>query len=187
MAIGGAFAHAASVRFDLVPFPLPAHRTGQADFPHPALGKDAHRTESRHVTPSATSEHNRGVARLIVNPRVRCCFLRLSLTEIPSLHRTYPVHRYYEPLRHPIRPNLSLASCRLIRTAITAGASRVAPGQLCLHAVAITPAGLMELVRSYCPINGGPPTLHGGRAPALIVSRPAQRCWDQPARRIRGQ
>src|SRR2546426_10014943 len=33
----------------------------------------------------------------------------------------------------------------------------------------------MELVRSYCPINGGPPTKHGGRAPALIVSRPAQR------------
>jgi hypothetical protein len=33
----------------------------------------------------------------------------------------------------------------------------------------------MELVRSFCPINGGPPTKHGGRAPALIVSRPAQR------------
>ena len=63
----------------------------------------------------------------------------------------------------------------MIASAITAGASRVATGQLCLLAVAITPAGLMELVRSYCPINGGPPTLHGGRAPALIVSRPAQR------------
>jgi hypothetical protein len=57
----------------------------------------------------------------------------------------------------------------------TSKASRVATGQLCLLAVAITPAGLMELVRSYCPINGGPPTKHGGRAPALIVSRPAQR------------
>src|SRR5207247_6758181 len=68
----------------------PAHRTGQADFPHPALGKDAHRTEIRHVTPSATSEHNCGVARLIVNPRVLCCFLRWSLTEVPSLHRHYP-------------------------------------------------------------------------------------------------
>src|SRR5215469_10707841 len=28
---------------------------------------------------------------------------------------------------------------------------------------------------NYFPINGGPPTLHGGKAPALIVSRPAQR------------
>src|SRR5438445_7135586 len=63
----------------------------------------------------------------------------------------------------------------VIASAITAGASRVATGQLCLLAVAITPAGLMELVRSYCPISGGPPRLHGGLAPALIVSRPAQR------------
>ncbi len=31
----------------------------------------------------------------------------------------------------------------------TAGASRVAAGPFCLHAVAITPAGLMELIRSY--------------------------------------
>jgi hypothetical protein len=29
-----------SVRVDLVLFPVPAHRTGQADFPHPALRKD---------------------------------------------------------------------------------------------------------------------------------------------------
>jgi hypothetical protein len=37
-------------------------------------------------------------------------------------------HRSYEPLRHPIRPGLALASCQLILTAITAGASRVASG-----------------------------------------------------------
>jgi len=30
-----------SVRFDLVLFPVPAHRTGLAGFPHPALGKDS--------------------------------------------------------------------------------------------------------------------------------------------------
>ena len=35
------FRHSPSVRFDLVLFPVPAHRTGQADFPHPALGKDS--------------------------------------------------------------------------------------------------------------------------------------------------
>ncbi|MFY9530441.1 MAG: hypothetical protein WAR24_16160, partial [Candidatus Acidiferrales bacterium] len=46
-----------------------------------------------------------------------------------------------EPLRHPKRPSLSLASCQLIHTAITAGTSRVAPGPHCLHAVANTPAG----------------------------------------------
>ena len=45
---------------------------------------------------------------------------------------------------HPIRPGLALASCHLIPTAITAGAFRVASGLLCLHAVAITPAGSVE-------------------------------------------
>ena len=64
---------------------------------------------------------------------------------------------HYGPLRHPTRPGLSLTRCRLITSAITAGASRVATGQLCMSAVAITPAGLMELVRSCCPISGGHP------------------------------
>jgi hypothetical protein len=97
-----------------------------------------------------------------------------QLRPLPSTGITR-LHQNYGPLRHPIQPGPSLASCRLITTAITAGASRVATGQLCLLAVAITPAGLMELVRSYCPISGGPPTIHGARAPALQVSRPAQR------------
>ncbi|PYX27361.1 MAG: hypothetical protein DMG77_19070 [Acidobacteria bacterium] len=44
--LDGAFASPTSIRFDLALFPVPAHRTGQADFPHPALGKDAHRTKS---------------------------------------------------------------------------------------------------------------------------------------------
>src|SRR5215468_4502012 len=35
------FRRATAVRFGLVLFPVPAHRTGQADFPHPALGKDS--------------------------------------------------------------------------------------------------------------------------------------------------
>jgi hypothetical protein len=30
-----------SVRFGVVLFPVPAHRTGLAVFPHPALGKDS--------------------------------------------------------------------------------------------------------------------------------------------------
>ncbi len=53
-----------------------------------------------------------------------------------------------EPLRHPRRPGLALASCQLIPTAISAGASRVASDPLCLLAVATTPAGPMEPIRS---------------------------------------
>src|SRR5207248_1090400 len=86
-----------------------------------------------------------------------------------------PLRRTYEPLRHPIQPGLSLASCQLIHTAITAGTSRVAYGPLCLHAVANTPAGLMELVRSYDSISFDLPRNRGGSAPALVFSRPAQR------------
>ena len=92
-------------------------------------------------------------------------------------------HRYNEPLRHPIRPGLSLASCQLIHTAITAGTSRVAYGPLCLHAVANTPAGLMEFIRSYDSISFGLPTNRCGSAPALSVSGPAQRLLTlRPAR-----
>jgi hypothetical protein len=38
----------------VAPFPHPAHRTGHADLPHPALGQDL--TRSR-ATPSAVSDH----------------------------------------------------------------------------------------------------------------------------------
>jgi hypothetical protein len=50
----------------------------------------------------------------------------------------------------------------LILIVITAGASRVASGLLYVHAIAITPAGLLELVRSYCPISGGHPDYTAG-------------------------
>jgi len=83
--------------------------------------------------------------------------------------------RYYGPLRHPTRPGLSLASCQLIFTAITAGASRVASGLLYVHAVAITPAGSMEPVRSSLSIVGGLPREKVGSAPATVFSGPAQR------------
>jgi hypothetical protein len=102
-------------------------------------------------------------------------FLRPSLTEAPSLHRHYPVSSVCEPLRHPRQPGLALASCQLIPTAITAGASRVASGPLCLHAVATTPAGSMEHARSCLSIDRGLPCEKVRSAPAIVVSGPAQR------------
>ena len=58
------------------------------------------------VTPPATSEHNPGAARLIVNPHVLRCFLRPSLTEVPSLHRSYPASAVLRtsPPPHTARP-----------------------------------------------------------------------------------
>jgi hypothetical protein len=71
--------------------------------------------------------------------------LGLAGTELPlPSPGVTRLHRYCEPLRRPSRPGPSLASCQLILTAITVGASRVASDPLYPHAVATTPAGSME-------------------------------------------
>ena len=84
---------------------------------------------------------------------------------------------------NPTGPGLSLASCRFIPTAITAGASRVASGLLRVHAVANIPAGSMELVRSSVSIASGLPPVIVRSAPATTFSGPAQRSLRlRPAR-----
>jgi len=143
--------------------------------------RTGHRSESWAIpslcraTPSATSEHLVELLGSSPIPRsfVASC-VSFQLRPLPSTGVTR-LHRYNGPLRHPKRPGLSLASCQLIHTAITAGTSRVAHGPLCLHAVATTPAGRIEFVRSYDSIRFGLPRISGGSAPALPFSRPAQR------------
>ncbi len=135
------------------------------------------------MTLSATSENNSGVFRLIANLPFCRRFLRPPSTEAPSLHRHYPASSVLRasPPSQSARPVSH--ELQLIHTAITAGTSRVAYGPLCLHAVANTPAGLMELVRSCRSINFGLPQNRGGSAPALVFSRPAQRSLTlRPAR-----
>ena len=65
-----------------------SNRTG--GFPASGSRKRHTPNPTRQVTPSATSEHQSGAARLIVNPQVLRRFWRPSLTEAPSLHRHYP-------------------------------------------------------------------------------------------------
>ena len=66
---------------------------------------------------------------------------------------------------------------------ITAGASRVASGLLCVHAIAITPASSMELVRSSLSAVSGLPPETVRSAPAIVFSGPAQRSLTlRPAR-----
>src|SRR4029077_7333247 len=93
---------------------------------------------------------------------------------LPSAEITR-LRRYYGPLRHPRRPGLSLTSCPLILIRITTGASRVSSCLLCVHAIAITPAGPTELVRSSLSIVNGLPCETVRSAPAIIVSGPARR------------
>ena len=52
---------------------------------------------------------------------------------------------------------------------------RVASGLLCVHAIAITPAGPMKLVRSSLFIDCGLPCVTARSAPATTFSGPAQR------------
>jgi hypothetical protein len=114
-------------------------------------------------------------ARLITNPAIPRHFSRSPSTEAPFLHRRYPASRVLRtsPPPHTAQPDSHESP--VDPPAITAGASRVASGPRCLHAVAITPAGPMRPVRSYRPIDIGLPRNSGGSAPALPVSRPAQR------------
>ena len=51
----------------------------------------------------------------------------------------------------------------------------VASGLLCVHAIAIIPAGSMELVRSSVSIDCGLPCEKVRSAPAIVFSGPAQR------------
>ena len=96
----------------MAPFPHPAHRTGQADFPHPALGQDFTPLRSR-ATPSAVSEHSSELIGCPIPKSLTTYCVRLELRSLPSTDITR-LPRYCEPLRHPRTPGLSLAGVRLI-------------------------------------------------------------------------
>src|SRR4030095_129063 len=94
----------------MAPFSHPAHRTGQAAFPHPALGQDV--TLSR-ATPSAASEHLLELIGFPISRSFTTSCVCLELRSLPSTGVTR-LPRYYEPLRHPRAPSLSLTGFRLV-------------------------------------------------------------------------
>src|SRR5450756_2291676 len=96
----------------MAPFPHPAHRTGQADFPHPALGQDFTPSLSR-ATPSAVSEHSPEFIGCPISRSFTTYCVCLELRSLPSTGVTR-LQRYYKPLRHPKAPGLSLAGFRLV-------------------------------------------------------------------------
>ena len=96
----------------MAPFPHPAHRTGQADLPHPALGQDFTPLLSR-ATPSAVSEHSAEFIGCPISRSFTTYFVCLELRSLPSTGITR-LQRYYEPLRHPKAPGLSLTGLRLV-------------------------------------------------------------------------
>ena len=98
----------------LTPFPHPAHRTGHADLPHPALGQDFTPLLSR-ATPSAVSEHSAELIGCPISRSFTTYCVCLELRSLPSTGVTR-LQRYYEPLRHPKAPGLSLTGFRLVLT-----------------------------------------------------------------------
>jgi hypothetical protein len=117
------------------------------------------------------------VARLIVNPHVLRCFLRPSFTEVPSLPRSYPASqvRRTSPPPHtarPISPELPVDPYSL-RSPL---GFPVLPlvSSACMPSPLPRQVGWTSFARTIS-ISVGLPQLHGGSAPALIVSRPAQR------------
>ena len=89
-----------------------------------------------------------GVRRLSPISRLSAPSARgLELGSLPSAGVTR-LRRYYEPLRHPSRPGLSLTGVRLSSRDSPPGVSRVASDLVYGHAVAITPVGSLGLVAS---------------------------------------
>src|SRR6476620_8308790 len=126
----------------LAPFSHPAHRTGQADLPHPALGQDFTPLLSR-ATPSAVSEHSAEFIGCPISRSFPTYFVCLELRSLPSTGITR-LQRYYEPLRHPKAPGLSLTGLRLVV------ADRAFVRFPCVHAAATTPAQRLDVsLRSF--------------------------------------
>lgn len=106
----------------------------------------AHRTDIQaipsllYVMPSGASEPFPEVVDSRQSPVSRPFLHRFELRPLPSAAITR-LHRYYEPLRHPMRPGLSLAGFRLKVTHLhRIGLPMLRSISSCMHAVAITPA-----------------------------------------------
>ena len=105
----------------MTPFPHPAHRTGRADFPHPALGQGS---KLAPVTRSAAPDVDRSSRSYPHSPRP-CHFLRRLEPGLLSSTGITRLPRYYKPIRHPARPGLALPSLQWVSPP-SDGASRVA-------------------------------------------------------------
>ena len=90
--------------------------------------------------------------------------------------------RYYEPVRHPRRPGLSLAGVRLGSRFPPLGLPVSQQLPVGRHAVTITPVGPLDRIvpdeglstTSVFTSDGGLPRYIGGSAPTSLLSRPAQ-------------
>ena len=75
-------------------------------------------TPSSRATPSAASEHHLELIGCPISMSLATFCVCLELRSLPSTRVTW-FPRYYEPLRHPRAPGLSLTGVRLILSSLT--------------------------------------------------------------------
>jgi hypothetical protein len=155
----------------MAPFPHPAHRTGQADFPHPALGQDF--TLSR-ATPSAASEQFSELIGCPISRSFTTYCVCLELRSLPSTGVTR-LPRYYEPLRHPRAPSLSLTGFRLVVADHALGLPVLRTLSLCTCRRQYPGAAVGRIPRSSHPAISAFPDMAVGSACTSSFSRLAQR------------
>ena len=115
--------------------------------PHPALGQDF--TLSR-ATPSAASEHLLELIGFPISRSFTTYCVCLELRSLPSTGVTR-LPRYYEPLRHPRAPSLSLTGFRLVIDLTTLWGFPCCVRFPCVHAVATTPAQRLGVQPAHSP------------------------------------
>jgi hypothetical protein len=147
------------------------HTTGQADFPHPALGQDF--TLSR-ATPSAASEQFPELIGCPISRSFTTYCVCLELRSLPSTGVTQ-LPRYYEPLRHPRAPSLSLTGFRLVIADHALGLPVFRTLSLCTCRRHYPGAASERILRSFHPDVSVFPERVVGSTCALSFSRIARR------------
>jgi hypothetical protein len=157
----------------MAPFPHPAHRTGHADLPHPALGQDFTPLLSR-ATPSAVSEPSSELIGCPISRSLTTSCVCLELRSLPSTGITR-LQRYYEPLRHPRAPGLSLAGVRLVIPDRALGLPVLRALSLCTCCRQYPGVAAGRSLRSFNPAMSAFPDMAVGSAYTSSFSRLARR------------
>ena len=153
----------------MTPFSHPAHRTGQADLLHPALGQDFTPLLSR-ATPSAVSEHSAEFIGCPISRSFTTYFVCLELRSLPSagITRLSGTTNLSATPRRPACP--SRASGWSSLTALWGFPCFVRFP--CVHAAATTPAQRLDVsLRSFHPDVAAFPERVVGSACTLSFSR----------------
>ena len=104
---------AAAISGDMVSCAFKAQRSSNRTCRFPASGSRTRLHAFSRVTPSAVSERFSELLGCPISRSLTASYVGLELRPLPSTGITR-LPRYYEPLRHPSAPGLSLAGVRLI-------------------------------------------------------------------------